>query len=254
MAQPSNEVSIIATSDLSTDGFVSKVEPSSPVPTFGFTKQSLAYQHVNYLWNNHGEWINYITEEQIPFETAARVSADEILADDIEDEAALRAAADSALSTDIAQEATARSSADTNLSGLITSLTNLLKPTLVTSTSYSSNGDEPASVVTRSTLPNVITTNTRYVLTNPFGTNVRFRAEPEVYINSKWTPVIGGFAGDSDSTGLIAGYMRGEGLIIQTGNNALAQSNASLTLTLAGTGSGTVSSAPCRIWCYRDIT
>ena len=129
----------------------------------------------------------------------------------------------------------------------------LLKPTLVVSSSgYTTNGDEPDNVV-ESSLTREHHNCTRYVVNNPFGTNVRFRAEAEIFVNGIWTPTIGGFAGDNDSTGLIAGYVRDEGLVIQTARNALANA-AYLTLNLSGGTTATSSGAPCRVWCYRDIT
>ena len=122
---------------------------------------------------------------------------------------------------------------------------------LVTANTYSANGDEffADKVTATSSLPQNISTKNRYTITNPFGTNVRFEAIAEVFVNGVWTPTIGGFAGDDDSTGIIAGYVRSVGLVIQTAKSALANA-AALTLNLSN-GTGSVSSAPCRIWCKR---
>ena len=122
---------------------------------------------------------------------------------------------------------------------------------LVTASTYSENGDEYAAdkVTSTSSLPQNISTQTRYTIANPFGNNVRFEAVAEVFVNGIWTPAIGGFAGDNDSSGFIAGYVRNVGLVVQTARNVLV--NASyLTLNLSN-GTSSVSSAPCRIWCKR---
>lgn len=66
MAVPTNGIVIIATDALGADGFTNKEFPDSPILDKGFSLQSFAYQHANYLHNNHGDWLRYINEEQVP--------------------------------------------------------------------------------------------------------------------------------------------------------------------------------------------
>ncbi|MGL4614696.1 MAG: phage tail protein [Shewanella sp.] len=99
------------------------------------------------------------------------------------------------------------------------------------------------TVVTQ--LPANITINSRYVLPNPFGNNTPVTCWAEVFANGKWSRT--GFAfTNGGGYGTDASYVQGEGVVVQTGSNAvLGRSN--------DTGSGhdiatSVASAPCRVF------
>jgi len=75
MAQPTEAIITIATDTTGQDGFTNKEKPDAPVLNKGFSKQSLPYQQLNYLHNNHGAWLEYIVNELIPEQiTAAKLA------------------------------------------------------------------------------------------------------------------------------------------------------------------------------------
>ena len=66
MAVPTEPILVIATAQLSGDGFTNKESPTAPVTNEGYGKQGLPYQQANYLWHWQANWLKYINEEQIP--------------------------------------------------------------------------------------------------------------------------------------------------------------------------------------------
>lgn len=97
-------------------------------------------------------------------------------------------------------------------------------------------------------LPANITNNSRYVLPNPFGNNTPVICWAEIFANGKWSRT--GFVfTDSNVNGLgtDASYVQGEGIVVQTGGQALLARSPT-----SGSGHGittsTVTSAPCRVF------
>lgn len=98
-------------------------------------------------------------------------------------------------------------------------------------------------------LPANVAINSRYVLPNPFGSNTPVECWAEVFANNKWSRTGFTYATNgsgSSGYGANASYVQGEGIVVQTGGNAvLTFSNNS------GSGHGisaTVTSAPCRVF------
>ncbi|MCF5862692.1 phage tail protein [Aeromonas veronii] len=94
-------------------------------------------------------------------------------------------------------------------------------------------------------LPANIAINSRYVLPNPFGNNTPVICWAEVFANGKWSRTGWAFA-NASGYGTNASYVQGEGVVVQTGGNALLARSSE-----AGSGHGittTVTSAPCRVF------
>ena len=89
----------------------------------------------------------------------------------------------------------------------------------------------------------------RYVLANPFGINTPVTGWVEIFVNNKWSQT--GFVYASNGGyGVSFNYVQGEGIIIQTGGNAVVSSfsyDAGGGHGRANEG-GTVTSAPCRVF------
>lgn len=99
------------------------------------------------------------------------------------------------------------------------------------------------TVVTQ--LPANIAINSRYVLPNPFGNNTPVICWAEVFTNGKWSRTGFVFANTS-GYGTDASYVQGEGVVVQTGGNALVATSRD-----TGSGHGTtvaVTSALCRVF------
>ena len=93
-------------------------------------------------------------------------------------------------------------------------------------------------------LPANLAINTRYVLTNPFGANVPVLGWAEVYYNNRWSQT-----GYFDGYGVALNYVQGEGIIIQTGANALLTAKSSHAGGGHGmSGSTSITTAPCRVF------
>lgn len=98
-------------------------------------------------------------------------------------------------------------------------------------------------------LPANITVNTRYVLPNPFGNYTPVICWAEVFVDGKWahTGFIYATSGNVTSGfGVSASYVQGEGIVAQTGGNAVVTHSAH-----SGSGHGIstiVASAPCRVF------
>lgn len=98
-------------------------------------------------------------------------------------------------------------------------------------------------------LPAVVTINSRYVLPNPFGINVPVECWAEILTSSRWARtgfMYGSNGSSSGGYGTTASYVQGEGVVVQTGGNAV------LT-TSSNSGSGhnivaVVMTAPCRVF------
>ncbi len=120
---------------------------------------------------------------------------------------------------------------------------------LIVPSNYTPVGDEPDTVVTDANLPNTVSVNNRYVLTNPFGENCEVVAE--VYVNNLWSDpgiVYYSSGGSQGTKATIASNSSNPSVIVQTGTNYVATTSAA-----AGGGSGTSANtptAPCRVWCY----
>lgn len=98
-------------------------------------------------------------------------------------------------------------------------------------------------------LPANVTINSRYVLPNPFGINVPVECWAEIFTNNRWART--GFMYGSNGTssggyGTAASYVQGEGVVVQTGGNAVLT-----TSSTSGSGhniAAVITSAPCRVF------
>ena len=73
-----------------------------------------------------------------------------------------------------------------------------------------------------SQLPANISINTRYVIPNPFGNNTPVQCIAEVNQGGKWFATGWIFTGSGVVYGVSAGYVQGEGVIVQTAKNYLS--------------------------------
>lgn len=95
-------------------------------------------------------------------------------------------------------------------------------------------------------LPVKIAVNTRYVLPNPFGINTPVVCWAEVFANGKWALPGFVFAPNFGGYGTTASYVQGEGIVVQTGVNAVVTTSSN-----SGAGHGIsdgATSAPCRVF------
>lgn len=98
-------------------------------------------------------------------------------------------------------------------------------------------------------LPANVAINSRYVLPNPFGINVPVECWAEIFTNNRWART--GFMYGSNGTssggyGTAASYVQGEGVVVQTGGNAVLT-----TSSTSGSGhniAAVITSAPCRVF------
>lgn len=102
-----------------------------------------------------------------------------------------------------------------------------------------------------SSIPANIAVNTRYVLPNPFGINTPVTCVVEVLSNGKWANPGWAFTGVGAVHGVCAGYVQGEGVIVQTAKNYLLGSAADI----GGLGGGmsAATSLPCRVFVSKMI-
>lgn len=100
------------------------------------------------------------------------------------------------------------------------------------------------TVVTQ--IPTNIVTNTRYVIPNPFGNNTPVQCIAEVKQGDKWFAAGWLFTGANQSYGVSAGYVQGEGIVLQTARSYLTSSGVD------GGGVGgqqsSATSLPCRVF------
>lgn len=99
------------------------------------------------------------------------------------------------------------------------------------------------------TLPANITTNTRYVLVNPFGANVPVDCRAEVLLNGKWSSSAWMFINGTGSYGVNATYVQGEGIIVMTGTLRVATASSNNGAGYINTSE--ITSAPCRVFVRR---
>ncbi len=122
---------------------------------------------------------------------------------------------------------------------------------LIVPSNYTPVGDEPDTVVTDANLPNTVSINNRYVLTNPFGENCEVLAE--VYTANLWTYSGYTYAlgdGGYGTMATMASNSSNPNLIVQTGGTTVVANSASTSGGGYGQGAGDKYSAPCRVWCY----
>jgi len=121
---------------------------------------------------------------------------------------------------------------------------------LIVPSNYTPVGDEPDTVVTDANLPNTVSVDNRYVLTNPFGENCEVVAE--IYYNNLWS--ISGWMypngpGAYGAKASMASNSSSPSVIVQTGSYKLLGYSRD-----TGGGQGYAgsypTSAPCRVWCY----
>ena len=101
-------------------------------------------------------------------------------------------------------------------------------------------------------LPANVAVNSRYVLPNPFGINVPVVCWAEIFTNNRWART--GFMYGSNGTssggyGTTVSYVQGEGVVVQTGGNAVLT-----TSSISGSGHNiatVITSAPCRVFVRR---
>ena len=96
-----------------------------------------------------------------------------------------------------------------------------------------------------------ITKNNRYVQDNPFGNNTPVFCISEIYHNGKWANTNWAYSSaSSNGFGALAHYVRNEGVVVQTGQGNVINTNANDS----GAGHGhtsSASSAPCRVHVWR---
>ena len=98
-------------------------------------------------------------------------------------------------------------------------------------------------------LPANVAINSRYVLTNPFGINVPVECWAEIFTNNRWARtgfMYGSNGSSSGGYGTTASYVQGEGVVVQTGGNAVLT-----TSSTSGSGhniAAVITSAPCRVF------
>lgn len=99
-------------------------------------------------------------------------------------------------------------------------------------------------------LPANLAINSRYVLTNPFGANTPVHVTAELLLDGKWAnPGFGSNIGTGTSSlGTAAHYVQGEGIVVQTGNIAIANSSVLVGGGHGRTSTTSVTSAPCRVF------
>ncbi len=66
-------------------------------------------------------------------------------------------------------------------------------------------------------IPATTTTDQRYLLANPFGINIPVKVTAEVFLNGVWSDT-----GFSHSSGISAKYVQGQGIVVQTGGDAIS--------------------------------
>lgn len=98
-------------------------------------------------------------------------------------------------------------------------------------------------------LPANVAINSRYVLPNPFGINVPVECWAEIFTNNRWARtgfMYGSNGSSSGGYGTTASYVQGEGIVVQTGGNAVLT-----TSSTSGSGhdiAAVIMSAPCRVF------
>lgn len=98
-------------------------------------------------------------------------------------------------------------------------------------------------------LPANVAINSRYVLPNPFGINVPVECWAEIFTNNRWARtgfMYGSNGSSSGGYGTAASYVQGEGVVVQTGGNAVLT-----TSSTSGSGhniAAVITSAPCRVF------
>lgn len=98
-------------------------------------------------------------------------------------------------------------------------------------------------------LPANVAINSRYVLPNPFGINVPVECWAEIFTNNRWARtgfMYGSNGSSSGGYGTTASYVQGEGVVVQTGGNAVLT-----TSSTSGSGhniAAVITSAPCRVF------
>ena len=95
-----------------------------------------------------------------------------------------------------------------------------------------------------------VTRNTRYVKPNPFGNNEPVIVVAEISVSGQWAGT--GFVENGGGNGVNGWYVKGEGIIVQTGSRALYGG----TPQNYGSGhntqnTGVIYSAPCRVHVWR---
>lgn len=104
-----------------------------------------------------------------------------------------------------------------------------------------------------SALPANIVNNSRYVLRNPFGNNTPVEVWAEVFWNNRWARTGGIYAihvSTGGGYGTLASYVQGEGIVVQTGRNFVCTVAPDAMGGHGGT-TGTITSAPCRVFVCR---
>lgn len=98
-------------------------------------------------------------------------------------------------------------------------------------------------------LPANISANTRYVLTNPFGSSTPVICWVELFVNGVWADAgWDGNTGTGSSTyGTRANYVQGHGIVVQTGKIGVVIESA-LGGGGHGIGPGHLTTAPCRVF------
>lgn len=96
-------------------------------------------------------------------------------------------------------------------------------------------------------LPANITTNTRYVLANPFGANTPVECWAELLDGGKWSKV-SWIYDSSGGWGAIACYVQGEGVILQTGSYRLLWDSNKMGGGHGNSSGAALITAPCRVF------
>ncbi len=96
----------------------------------------------------------------------------------------------------------------------------------------------------------IVSTNTRYVLSNPFGENTPVIAIAEILMSGEWS--YAGVHTSANSAWLVeCTYRQGTGLIVQTGRNGVLPALSSIGGDGFGRSGASITTARCRVHVWR---
>lgn len=91
--------------------------------------------------------------------------------------------------------------------------------------------------------------NQRIVLTNPFGINTPVIVQAEIYRDSMWAASNFVLANGYGGVGVMASYVNGTGIVVQTGNYAISTNSNNEGTAFGATGN--INSAPIRVHVWK---
>lgn len=110
-------------------------------------------------------------------------------------------------------------------------------------------GTGASNEVVDNNLPVKLAPNSRYVLTNPLGINTHVICIAEIKTdNGKWAKA-GWICDANGSTGVVASYVQGEGIVIQTGTYGV-HNNSNIMGTAHNNNDNRYTNMPCRVFIF----